>query len=88
MHLEGGLFTLGYAANLLGGIMRLFQLWWVAFEQMDLFGLQSHAKHRLSSCVLRYVTRAIGIVLGDASTFRCNKRSKISLRFSPNQVTA
>ena len=66
MHLEGGLFTLGYAANLLGGIMRLFQLWWVAFEQTDLFGSQSHAKYRLFSCVLRYVTRAIGTVLGDA----------------------
>ena len=85
MHLEGGLFTLGYAANLLGGIMRLFQLWWVAFEQMDLFGLQSHAKHRLSSCVLRYVTRAIGIFLGDASSFRCNKRSNFLYVFHPTK---
>ena len=47
MRLEGGLFTLGYAANSLGGIMRFFQLWLVAFEQMDLFGSQSHAKYRL-----------------------------------------
>ena len=41
------MFTLGYAANPLGGIMRLFQLWWVAFEQTDLFGSQSHAKYGL-----------------------------------------
>ena len=47
MQVEGGLFTLGYSANPLGGIMRLFQLWLVAFEQMDLFGSQSHAKYRL-----------------------------------------
>ena len=66
MRLEGGLFTLGYAANSLGGIMRFFQLRSVAVAQMDLFGSQSHAKYLLFFCVLRYVTRAIGTVLGGA----------------------